>query len=216
MRLDATIARSNHAEGRSFNPLPWLKIGETMHSRILGDFLDPQGSHGQGAIFLMPFLEELGVPEPQAGIWHVTVETGRVDILIWRNEPRRSAVIIENKAKDAVDQLNQIYRYWHHEVFLWDPAAWPMGNPMAIEERRRDFHVVYLPTGKDKGPAAHSMERPQGMEKANPWDRVPLKCTIMPLADLMELWERESVGKVPPTNHRLNAFIGLYQELWKK
>src|SRR5207244_839864 len=132
--------------GATFNPLTRLKIDETMHSQILGDLLDPDGTHGQGDVFLVPFLEELGIPESDVGLWHVTVETGRVDILIWRNHPEKSAIIIENKSNDAGDQPNQIYRYWHREMYLWDPGFWTSTDETKISERKRRFHVVYLPT----------------------------------------------------------------------
>src|SRR6266700_3710260 len=71
------VAESNRLNGATFNPLTRLKIDETMHSQILGDLLDPDGTHGQGDVFLVPFLEELGIPESDVGLWHVTVETGR-------------------------------------------------------------------------------------------------------------------------------------------
>jgi hypothetical protein len=212
----AEVAKSNRINGATYNPIARIKINETTHSRILGDLLDPNGTHGQKNLFLVPFLGELGIPEPTDGLWNVTVETGRVDILIWRNLPEKSAVIIENKSNGAGDRPNQIYRYWHRELFLWEPSLWTSTDKAKILERNRRFHVVYLPTDGGKSPETQSTERPCGMETANPFEHVPLKCRIFSLAALMALWERQAVPHIPPENHRLRAFLSQYQELWTK
>jgi len=216
MSKRAEVAKANRINGRSFNPLSRLKINETAHSRILGDLLDPGGTHGQKDLFLAPFLDALGIPDANVGLWQVTVETGRVDILIWRNKPEKSVVIIENKANDADDQANQIYRYWHCEMFLWNPGLWTSTEESTIRERNRRFHVVYLPTDEGKSPESHSMERPPGLEDVNPLARVPLECRTFTLGKLMELWEKKSLPSIPPENHRLRTFLSLYQELWIK
>jgi len=208
------VAEFNRLNGTSFNPLSRLKIDETMHSRILGDLLNPNGTHGQRNMFLSPFLENLGIPESTGELWHVTVETGRVDILIWRNHPEKSAVIIENKSNAAGDQPNQIYRYWHREMFLGDRGLWMSMDEAKIRERNRRFHVVYLARDGGKSPESHSMERPRGLEDANPFERVPLECRVIPLANLMALWEQKAFPLIPPENHRLRSFLSQYQELW--
>ena len=214
MQQRAQAERANRMHGHSFNPLSRLKIDETAHSRILGDLLDPRGTHGQRGLFLAPFLEVLGMPDCDAGSWRVTVETGRVDILIWRNKPEKCAVIIENKVNGADDQPNQIYRYWHREMFLWEPGLWTATHAAKISERDRRFHVVYLPTDGSKAPESHSMERPPGLDEAHGPARVPLECRILALGKLMTLWEEKSVPRIPPENHRLRAFLSQYQELW--
>lgn len=210
------IAVANRAHGGNFNPLAQLKIDETRHSRILGDFLNPDGSHSQGNLFLLPFLKDLGIPEPDVGLWRVTVEIGRVDILIWRNAPRKSAVIIENKSNGAGDQMNQIYRYWHQEMYLWDRSLWETTNEAAIAERNQNFHIVYFPTGDDKAPAPHSKQRPPGFEKVNRFPAVPLEWKICPLPRLMEIWTLHSEPEIPPSNHRLRSFLSQYKELWTR
>ncbi len=208
------FAETNRLTGTNFNPLPRLKINETMHSRILGDLLDPNGTHGQKNLFLLPLLEELGIPYPEDGLWHVTVEAGRVDILIWREPPRQSAVIIENKSNGAVDQPNQIYRYWHQEMFLWKPELWESTDEAKVGERKRNFHVVYLTTGGGKSPESHSMERPVGLATVNHFERVPLEPCTRSLAELIALWEKNAIPRIPPENHRLRSFLSQYQELW--
>lgn len=210
------IAARNRSRGISFNPFRLIKIGETSHSRIIGDLLNPRGSHGQGALLLKVFLERLGYPEPESDGWQVTVETGRVDILIWRSFPEKSAIIIENKSNNAGDQLNQIYRYWHREMYLWERELWNATDELTIHKRNKRFHIVYLPTDGGRSPAEHCMERPEDWTNDdNPHQRVPLECTTMSLLELTQLWLGNALSDVPATNTRLRDFLNQYQELWK-
>src|SRR5438552_2949701 len=47
---------ANRTQGDLFNPLRSIGIDETTHSVLVGDFLNPRGSHGQGGLFLESFL----------------------------------------------------------------------------------------------------------------------------------------------------------------
>src|SRR5689334_13276261 len=78
---------NNTRFGTLFNPFSLASLKETLHSRILGELLDPQGSHGQGPVFLRRLLEHLQVPEPDAGEWRLTVEEDRVDLMLTRANP---------------------------------------------------------------------------------------------------------------------------------
>jgi hypothetical protein len=213
IEIQNRIKESNRSDGAAFNPLSRLKIKETAHSRILGDLLNPFGSHGQGALFLEAFLRFLEIPEPDKGPWNVTVEAGRVDIMLWREKPVKSAIIIENKSNNAGDQPNQIYRYWHHQLYLWDPPFWDSKLEPDQDLRHRLYHVVYLPTDGGKSPSPHSLERPAHWETVNPHERVPLACQTLSLSALLELWLRKS-PLIPSTNIRLRVFLAQYQELW--
>ena len=55
------------ARGERFNIFDILHVGHyevRTHSPILAEFLNPQGSHGQGAVFLKSFLKEiLDIPD---------------------------------------------------------------------------------------------------------------------------------------------------------
>jgi hypothetical protein len=210
------IAEQNRSRGISFNPFTLIKIGETSHSRILGDLLNPRGSHGQGDLLLKVFLEKLGYTEPESDGWQVTVETGRVDILIWRSHPEKGAIIIENKSNNAGDQINQIYRYWHREMYLWDRELWNATDDLTTKKRSQRFHIVYLPADGGRSPAEHCMKRPEDWTDAdNPHPDVPLDCKTMSLLELTELWLDKAVSNVPVTNTRLRDFLSQYQELWK-
>jgi hypothetical protein len=139
----------NVRENHNFNPLRNITIKETDHSRILGELLDPRGSHGQGSLFLYAFLHKVGI-ERLGGNWRITIEAGRVDILLRRDNPL-SVVIIENKSNNAQDQDGQLYRYWHDEIHVRH------GNLSYRDpDTYKRFRVIYLPPGGYSRPLEHS------------------------------------------------------------
>ena len=86
---------------------------ETRHSAILAEFLNPEGSHGQGDVYLKAFLDVVPFPfRFDTSTAKVTTEfptsDGRMDILI--TNAKGQAVIIENKIY-AGDQWEQLKRY---------------------------------------------------------------------------------------------------------
>lgn len=201
-------AADNQRLGLDFNPLRWIPIKEPTHSKIIGEFLNPDGSHGQGSLFLQCFLQKLEVPESEKGTWQISIETGRVDIMLWRESPA-SMIIIENKVKDALDQPNQIFRYWHHQMERWKPGHW------LDKETCRAFRLIYLPADESKSPAPHSLERPvDWSDMITKQKVVPLECETLSLRQLMQLWHAKAVENVPDTNSRLHVFFQLYREIW--
>ena len=123
---------------------------ETTHSAILAEFLNPQGSHGQGDIYLKEFLAIIGENEVLSPFdtstasvtTEYTLPDGRLDILI--TNTKNQAIIIENKIY-AEDQWKQLKRYnefaakKYHEgnyailyLTLWgDEASEQSGNGVA-------------------------------------------------------------------------------------
>jgi hypothetical protein len=94
------------------------------HSRFLAELLKPSGSHGQGNLFLMKFIEYCkskfeSFPiiqyDKELEHWNArteeTVQVGRVDILV-TNPMLGTLIVIENKV-DAYEQNNQLRRYRH-------------------------------------------------------------------------------------------------------
>lgn len=89
---------------------------EVTHSAILAEFLNPQGSHGQGDAYLKAFLSVVGKSDflsdfdtSTASInKEFSASDGRMDILITNDKGQ--SIIIENKIY-APDQSKQLIRY---------------------------------------------------------------------------------------------------------
>lgn len=198
----------NRWQNHHFSPLRSIKIREIDHSKILGDLLNPHGTHGQKILFLNPFLERLSI-EPREGNWAITVGVGYVDILLRRTEPCHSIVIIENKVHYAPDQDQQLYRYWFQQIHTVEPHL-RYDEP----ETKKRFRVVYLPLGGYARPAEHSLMRPADIAYADcPHDRLPssiLDCRSF-RTDVVE-WLRDVSGR--NLSPRLSAFLNLYTEIW--
>jgi len=115
--------------GETFNVFRTLGLESSevrMHSAFIAELLNPNGSHGQGDIFLKCFLEQLrardivtdivtenAVVEVEKYIGLINddyTEGGRIDILI--SDINGEHIIIENKI-DAKDQKKQLVRYHH-------------------------------------------------------------------------------------------------------
>jgi len=107
------------AEGKRFNVFELCGVAhyETTHSKIISEFLNPQGSHGLGHELLDAFLSEL----PQGAKPHdfdsTTARTdrergakqfGRIDIII--EDGKGKVLLIENKVY-ACDGNEQLRRY---------------------------------------------------------------------------------------------------------
>ena len=108
------------ATGEQFNLFNILRIGHyevRTHSPILAELLNPNGSHGQGEVFLKHFLTELEIHDFDAASARVDPEVsigelGRLDIEIKDRNNRR--IIIENKIY-AGEQERQLERYHIHD-----------------------------------------------------------------------------------------------------
>lgn len=103
--------------GERFNMFEMLGVAhyEVTHSKIIASFLNPQGSHGQGDLFLRLFLQtienndEINIDTSNAKVYteYGKGVDGRLDIFI---EIGSHSIIIENKIY-ARDQSEQLIRY---------------------------------------------------------------------------------------------------------
>ena len=121
-KLSKEVSRENtkleekKSRGESFNIFSICGVNhyEVTHSAIIAEFLDPQGSHGQGLAFVKAFIESLNLQDFDFSLNGVEVATemvtpnGRIDVVISNNN--KQAVIIENKIY-ASDQWKQLKRY---------------------------------------------------------------------------------------------------------
>lgn len=112
--------------GESFNIFNTIGLWSEevrLHSALIGELLNPNGSHGASSLFLKAFLDVMGIDEGyldygscspnilERVIGAVTeTDGGRIDIII---EDGKRAIIIENKIY-APDQKNQLLRYHNY------------------------------------------------------------------------------------------------------
>ena len=116
------IKEYERAQGNSFNIFNVLGMTSNevkLHSALIVEMLDPNGSHGMKDLFLKAFIEALGISdfnlntksasvEKEKNIGRKTQTTGGIlDIMI---TDAHKVIIIENKIY-ARDQDNQLLRY---------------------------------------------------------------------------------------------------------
>lgn len=130
-RMLSDYRESNVLLAEDFNIFSLVGVGHyevTTHSAILRKLLDSQGSHGQGNLFFIEFLSMLAdkgiIPKEDINKYSPmtfdnyacdaerSVATGRIDIIVEQLDGDFPySIIIENKVY-AVDQYEQIERYW--------------------------------------------------------------------------------------------------------
>ena len=134
--------------GEKFNIFNILKVERSevhTHSAILGELLNPKGSHGQKDLFLRLFIKVLplhyadeNLPNDSCRVFiekstgridEEYTEGGRIDILI---EWGKNAIIIENKI-DASDQYKQLSRYYNY----------------GLKNHNNNFKLLYLTKNGD-------------------------------------------------------------------
>lgn len=214
--LEAKKSRKNTSA--DFNQFSVFTHKEPMHSRILAALLNPNGDHGQGALFLHSFLKLLEINDHDKGTWVVNCETGRIDICLERDDPK-SVIIIENKSNYAIDQKNQLYRYWYEKIH-------PLHNkrPEVVECGWSDFYkipgissaykIIYLTPSEEKIPDEISLKRPKGISSKKAPDELPLKYEILTFRTLLIHWRGDILNKIPKSNHRLREYLSQYVEFW--
>jgi hypothetical protein len=126
-------ARFSRDHAPDFALLRWLGLerNESAHSAIIKNLLDPQGTHGQGTLFVEAFLRScrrldgftIAFDGRLSERLYVDAEVGsalgRPDIRIVSRQPD-FAIIIENKI-DQQDQESQLSRYSEilHSEYSW-------------------------------------------------------------------------------------------------
>ena len=210
--------KQNIKDGHNFNVFDLLeeefnfRIYETMHSKLLKFFLDTRASHGQGKIFLIEFLQLLGITQPGEGIWHVTAEQGKIDILLHRSEPE-SVIIIENKSNWANDQPNQLYRYWYNVIYSKTKNC----NKEFYSQNRDRFQIIYLAPNEGKKLDKQSISKPKdNIIYYELPDKIPMDICTHTFNDFVQNWLIKCKDKLPPTNYRIREYITQYQMLCNK
>lgn len=179
--LDAAEAADQELRlriGSAFSVFDWIRPGEVRLSAILRDILDPQGSHGQGNLFLRLALEELfelpvDVEPSEFGpvtiIAEAPIDNGRrIDLLIKFDSPPAN-VAIENKpwAAEGESQLEAYSGYLQRKyreggspfclIFLHGPGIKPRSiNPERRAALEKDGRFQTIPYYSSSGRCLHS------------------------------------------------------------
>ncbi|ATA93257.1 hypothetical protein CGC54_02330 [Capnocytophaga canimorsus] len=201
-------------EGLNFNIFDvfWrsgIGIGETTQSKLLKFLLDPTETHGCGNLFLLKFLKMLNIEQPEKGTWEISAEKGRVDILLKRNFPQ-SVIVIENKSNWAVNQWNQLYRYWYQEIF----SKTKQTEKTFYLENKNCYMVVYLAPTSKKEPTEQTLTKPEDFPSDLP-KKIPMEITLKTFYDDIYQWLENCKSKIPTHNQRVIQYVNQYQELCK-
>ena len=206
--------QQNKVSSFDLNIFRMFGVGETMHSYILANFLNPSSEHGQKHLFLNVFLDMLKIKrDSDSENWIVTAEKGRIDVLLKRVQPH-SVVVIENKSNYATDQENQLYRYWHKEIYK---TICNKHLPKEYIQKPPDYfyQLIYLSPAKWKIPSNNSLMKPLGWtEDLDLPDTVPLQTKHLLFNEFIVQWLNDSLKLVPIENHRIREYIKQYIELW--
>ncbi|MDT9500479.1 PD-(D/E)XK nuclease family protein [Capnocytophaga canimorsus] len=201
-------------EGLNFNIFDvfWrsgIGIGETTQSKLLKFLLEPTETHGCGKLFLLEFLKMLNIEQPEKGTWEISAEKGRVDILLKRNFPQ-SVIVIENKSNWAVNQWNQLYRYWYQEIF----SKTKQTEKTFYLENKNCYMVVYLAPTSKKEPTEQTLTKPEDFPSVLP-EKIPMEITLKTFYDDIYQWLENCKSKIPTHNQRVIQYVNQYQELCK-
>jgi hypothetical protein len=217
LEIDKFYKEKNKEESYRHNLLSIFRPSETMHSNLIAYLLNPLESHGQDKLFLIEFLKYLKISKPESGNWRVTAETGRIDIMLKRNSPE-SVIIIENKSNNAGDQPNQIYRYWHQEMYLPNDEE----KYRYTLDNKEHYRIIYLSPHEYKIPNEDTITKPSSKWFNETYPDLPEKLK----EDDVEIWHFHkqitewleiclSSNDLSKNNHRLREYIKQYIEYWE-
>lgn len=184
-----------------------------MHSYLLANLLNPNSSHGQRHLFLNEFLDLLGIERYKDNEnWLVSAEKGRIDLLLRRNSPH-SVVVIENKSNYAIDQDNQLYRYWYQEIYSSIKSR-HLPIEYILNPPEKFYQLIYLSPNHLKVPNNNSLIKPFSWDSNLP-NKVPLKTKHIVFSEFIVNWLELSLLKIPKQNSRIKEHIQQYIEIWK-
>lgn len=181
-----------------------IHITEPQHSSILGDLLNPQGSHQQGDIFLKFFFDVLEIKYSKEDLWTVTIESERFDICIATRKMDK-IIIIENKSNWADDQPNQLYRYWYNGIYLPQKK---FANESECYKR-----ILYLSPSDFKTPSEQTLTRPSDFDKNLP-EKVPVKIDVIFFNNEIVKWLSKCMDAVKDVPE-IYYFIKQYLDYWR-
>lgn len=187
-----------------FNIFDFFPIDEMKHSELFSFLLNPFANHGQGKLFLNIFLDKLGIAYSQNDNWQVTNEKDRIDILLKREYPH-SIIIIENKSNWAVDQPNQLYRYWLDQIYYFNPNI-----DYSNKEYLNSYRIIYLTPNESKKLENQSITKPSNITTDILPSIIPMQIESWSFNnELVEIAE-SGIKKLNHTNTNLITYLKMY------
>ena len=107
------------------------------------------------------------------------------------------------------DQSNQLYRYWHQEIYYPNrhrPIEYTGNHP-------EKYQIIYLTPADWKQPTSNTSERPKQWPLILP-DRIPIEPIIWRFDKEINEWLNLSLEGISNGNHRLREYIKQYIEYW--
>ncbi len=206
------LEKQNELTSSDLNIFRMFGVGETKHSYLLANLLNPYAEHGQKHLFLNVFLDLLKIKRKNdSEKWIVTAEKGRIDVLLKRADPH-SVIVIENKSNYASDQENQLYRYWHQEIYKTICNRLSNDHDHILDPPACDYQLIYL-TPHGEGPNDDSLCKPSDWDDSLP-NKVPLELKCLSFDDFIVQWLCKSLEKLPKENYRIREHIKQYLEFW--
>jgi hypothetical protein len=179
---------------------------ERMHSKILYNLLDYNGTHGQDDIFLKVFLETLGYEYNNKFDWIVSSESLSIDLWI-RSKDFTKSIIIENKSNYAGDQGNQLYRYWYTGMYL---------KQLNVTGDRCKNTIIYLTPNENKRPDDQTCSKPDNLKsKYILPDRIPFEIVIWTYSNQVVGLLKNCIDLLPKCNYSILDYLKQYTEYWE-
>lgn len=208
--------KHHQLDGHNFNVFKLFSeyfnfnLRETMHSKLIKYLLDKDESHGQGTKFLEILLMKLDILNPSLGQWEVTAEQGHIDILLKREIPH-SIIVIENKSNWAQDQPNQLYRYWHDQVYSNVKEV----DTSFYQKYKDRYQIIYLAPNFNKTISEQSLQKPKEWTSDFLPSKIPLSPTVFTFDIFIQEWLNNCENELQE-NNRVRQYIAQYKELCKK
>ncbi len=190
-------------EAERFNMFSIMKFDYyevLLHSPVLSNLLNPNGSHSQGALFYNKFIEHVYTGVDASLLLNIKpgnlmvenemwTHLGQIDIFIRHSDPLNPfAIVIENKIY-APDQLKQLERYYEFAQTIYGHT----GN----------IRLLYLkPIKGDPSPESMNVELQKELTEKGVLKSISYKDTIIP-------WLTDCVTEVkaPVVQHTIQQYI---------
>jgi hypothetical protein len=191
------------------NVLKQLEPSEPQHSLILGSIINPSSEHGYGDVFLKEFFD-IVINDKNFNCdgnekWFVNIERERFDISI-RNNNKTKIIIMENKSNGAVDQQNQLYRYWIDGIY----------KPQFRFSRYNIPHwakILYLSPSFKKGYSEQTITRPLNWDKNLPQSIPKSIIKTVYFREELSNWLKKCLELVENTSD-MYFYLKQYKDFW--